>query len=74
MKVDLYFEHRDGSLTLLAEDIYQTDIWAHIKEFCDDYNFHIDYVRYWNTEDHMTTVYDVGSHTEFFLAKKRSGK
>lgn len=35
-----------------------------IRKFCDDHNFKIYYIRVWNESE--ATVFDVGSHTEFF--------
>ena len=35
-----------------------------IKRFCDNRNFEIYYIRIWNEDG--ATVFDVGSHTEFF--------
>ena len=44
----------------------------HIKKFCDERNFHIYYVRNWNTKVGETpmTCFDVGSHTEFFYTDR----
>ena len=36
-----------------------------IRAFCEERNFTIYYVRRWNRDG--KTVFDVGSHTEFFL-------
>ena len=36
-----------------------------IASFCAERNFKIYYTRIWNQNN--TTVFDVGSHTEFFL-------
>lgn len=38
--------------------------FAKMNEFCDERNFKIYYVRSWNEPGR--TVFDVGSHTEFF--------
>lgn len=35
-----------------------------IHAFCAEHNFKIYYSRIWNRDD--TTIFDVGSHTEFF--------
>lgn len=37
---------------------------ALINAFCEDRSFRIYYTRIWNRDD--TTIFDVGSHTEFF--------
>ena len=41
-----------------------TEVNKIIKRFCDNRNFEIYYVRIWNEDG--VTVFDVGSHTEFF--------
>ncbi len=35
-----------------------------IRAFCTERNFRIYYTRIWNRDN--TTIFDVGSHTEFF--------
>lgn len=41
---------------------------SEIEAFCSERNFKIHYTRLWNTKqnDSDMTVFDVGSHTEFF--------
>lgn len=39
-----------------------------IQKFCEDRDFHIYYTRVW--KDNKITVFDVGSHTEFFHLKQ----
>lgn len=71
----LFFWDQFGSLRELAR--FDSSIPAEelscrvnmkIREFCDKHNFHIYYTRIWNdvVEGRQMTVFDVGSHDEFF--------
>lgn len=44
------------------EILNEVDLLIHA--FCADFNFKIHYIRFWNRDS--TTVFDVGSHSEFF--------
>ena len=64
-KRNLYFIRSNGEYKLLAENVNNSQARMKINQFLDKHNFKSYYVRYWNTAD--GTMYDVGSHTEFFL-------
>lgn len=61
----LYFENSYGKRRIIAEPETEEEAWNKIHEFCHERRFHIYYVRTWKAQD-SATVYDVGSHTEFF--------
>jgi hypothetical protein len=61
----LYFENSRGTRRIIAEPQDENEAWKEIHKFCEDRKFKIYYVREWRTPD-GATVYDVGSHTEFF--------
>lgn len=62
----LYFENSRSERRIIAEPQTLDDAWNEIKKFCDERNFKIYYVRTW-TEHSGLMIYDVGSHTEFFI-------
>lgn len=75
MKV--YFLASDGSERVIAESEDDLDQIASeryviqaIHAFCGERNFHIPYIRIWDTEHNgrQVTMFDVGSHTEFFFS------
>lgn len=61
----LYFENSRGQRRIIAEPETEEEAMKEIYKFCEDRNFHIYYVRTWQTPDGAKT-YDVGSHVEFF--------
>lgn len=63
----LYFQNRNGKERLIAEVKDGDDAYMKIKEFCNERGFKIYYTRCWKRDN--VVVYDVGSHTEFFLLK-----
>ena len=67
-KRNLYFEHKDGSLTLVAETIAEEEVYQRIKAYIMTLNpnYKIYYIRNWFNEDETVMTYDVGSYTEFF--------
>jgi len=66
MKYNVYFRHSSSKETLL-DTVEENDIYSVIKSFCDDHDFTIYYTRYWEKDGEKW--YDVGSHTEFFIAR-----
>lgn len=54
--------HNDG--TPKSDQEIMSEAQKLIHAFCDERNFKIYYVRVWNADG--KTVFDVGSHTEFF--------
>lgn len=66
----LYFRRSNGEKVVKALNVRKSEVGRTIKDIVGEMNpkFEIYYMRSWtNPEDHNTTVYDVGSHTEFFL-------
>lgn len=62
---NLYFIDSRGNYRILMANIEQHEVWLAIQVFLDKHNFKSYYTRTWETEE--GTMYDVGSHTEFFL-------
>lgn len=64
---NLYFIRSNGEKLLVEPNIKEDDVIKFIKKFVKEKNpdFEIYYIRSWETDE--GTMYDVGSHTEFFL-------
>lgn len=62
---NLYFKDSLGRYRLLHENVKQQEVSILIQCFLDEHNFKSYYTRQWDIEN--GTMYDVGSHTEFFL-------
>ena len=62
---NLYFKDSRGNYRLLHENVKETEVGTLIQIFLDEHNFKSYYTRSWETENGI--MYDVGSHTEFFL-------
>ena len=68
----LFFENSQGNRREIASNISREDCGKEIQKFIQDHNkgkpkdkkFHSYYTRTW--EENGETVFDVGSHTEFF--------
>lgn len=61
----LVFQNANGHERVVANVETTDDAYSEIKKFCRERDFHIYYTRIWQDEDGVT-VFDVGSHTEFF--------
>lgn len=69
----LYFQRSNGKEVLIKENLAENDVGKAIIAAVAEMNpnYKIYYTRHWtSTEDPRTIVYDVGSHTEFFLYQK----
>lgn len=64
----LYFKNSQGNKRIIAEPKTEEDALGVIQKFCDERNFKIYYMRWWDKDGVRT--YDVGSHSEFFLLEK----
>lgn len=64
-KRNLYFIDSRGCYRMLFENVTESEIHILIQHFLDEHDFKSYYTRSWNTDE--GTMYDVGSHTEFFL-------
>ena len=62
---NLYFINSRGEYRLLKENITEADVFITIAEFLKEHNYKSYYIRTWGTDGGV--MYDVGSHTEFFL-------
>lgn len=64
---NLYFIRSNGERILVEPKIKEDNTIKFIKKFVKEKNpnFEIYYIRSWKTEEGI--MYDVGSHTEFFL-------
>lgn len=65
--MNLIFIHSDGSESLITKTATEDNVLTKIKEFVAELNpnYKIYYIR--TLENKRGTMYDVGSHTEFFL-------
>ena len=61
----LYFQNSRGVERLIAEPSNREEVVKEINKFLDDHNYKSYYTRVW--EDDGRLVFDVGSHTEFFI-------
>lgn len=64
---NLYFIRSNGEKRLVRENIDPETAMGYINEYTHSLNpnYKIYYVRSWESEE--GTMYDIGSHTEFFL-------
>ncbi len=58
--------HKPGGYPKSNQEI-KTEAMRFIRGFCDERGFKIHYIRTWNRDGE--TVFDVGSHTEFFILR-----
>jgi len=74
----LYFKGINGKMRKIAkiaggksDSEIREDIFAEIRNFCEEHDYAVDYIRMWNTEKNgkPMTIFDAGSHTEFFYAE-----
>lgn len=61
---DLYFEHSDGSYSLLLKDCTKHEAGKKIANFLHEHGYKAPYIRSWDKDGVMT--FDCASHTEFF--------
>ena len=61
----LIFQNSRGEERVIAEPTNREEISKEINKFLDDHNFKSYYTRIW--EENGRLIYDVGSHTEFFI-------
>ena len=61
----LIFQNSRGEERVIAEPTNREEIGKEIDKFLDDHNFKSYYTRVW--EENGRLIYDVGSHTEFFI-------
>lgn len=63
----LYFQHSNRTVSLVSSEATDENVFKIINQDVKRRNpkFEIYYIRRWNIKDH--TIYDVGSHTEFYI-------
>ena len=66
----LYFQNSRGIEHLIAEPLNKEEVNKEIDKFLDDHNFKSYYSRVWKADGRL--VFDVGSHTEFFILEGMS--
>lgn len=64
----LYFENSYGKERLIAEVQNEEEAFKEIHKFLDDHNYKSYYTRTW-MRNNNEKVYDVGSHSEFFVCR-----
>lgn len=70
----LYFENSYSKRRVIGHATDENGISKLIKEFLDDHNYKSYYTRTWiNENDNKEKIYDVGSHSEFFIAYNPDG-
>lgn len=67
--MNLYFIRSNGEKRLVRENAEEKTVLSDIHSYVNNVNptYKIYYTRSWYSEDHKGIMYDVGSHTEFFL-------
>ena len=68
--MNLYFLDSRDNKRLVKENVESENAMSYITQFINNLNptYKIHYYRTWETKD--GTMYDVGSHSEFFLLGK----
>lgn len=72
---DLYFENSNRILKYICEVFDYDNAVDIIKNYCNERNFKVYYVRSWHSKDRANDpiiVIDVGSHTEFFILYEKN--
>lgn len=63
----LYFQNSNGKEKLIAEVHSEDEAYQKIKEFCEERDFKIYYVRTWEHND--VKYFDVGSWSELMVLR-----
>ena len=66
----LFFQNSRGKERVIAETSNREEVNKEIDKFLDAHNFKSYYTRVW--EENGRLIFDVGSHTEFFLLEGMS--
>ena len=70
----LYFKNSSGVRREIGRGAAEKDIFKIIHQFLDEHNFKSYYTRSWiSSSNELEKVYDVGSHTEFFICYNPNG-
>lgn len=63
---NLYFINSMGNWRMIARNVNREKAVKVMHKFCEERGFQIHYTRIW--EENSDVWFDVGSHTEFFVA------
>lgn len=70
----LYFENSREERRIIGRATDENGIYKLINDFLDDHNYKSYYTRTWvNENDNKEKIYDVGSHSEFFIVYNEKG-
>lgn len=70
----LYFKNSLGQRREIGQGKSEQEIFQIINKFLEEHNFTSYYTRSWlNPSNKLEKVYDVGSHTEFFICYNPNG-
>ena len=70
----LYFENSQGKRREIGKPKTEKEAFKIIHQFLDDHNYKSYYTRTWlNQENLKEKIYDVGSHSEFFICYNPKG-
>jgi len=70
----LYFENTFGFRRVIAEPLDEREAYAAINAFLKEHNYKSYYTRSWINESNLNEkIYDVGSHSEFFICYNSNG-
>ena len=64
----LYFQNSLGKERVIAEVENENEAFKEIHKFLDEHNYKSYYTRTW-MRNKYEKVYDVGSHSEFFICR-----
>lgn len=66
----LFFQNSKGKERLIAEPSNREEVNKEIDKFLDEHKFKSNYTRVWEEDGRL--IFDVGSHTEFFILEGMS--
>ena len=70
----LYFENSQGKRRKIGKPKTEKEAFKIIHQFLDDHNYKSYYTRTWlNPDNEIEKIYDVGSHSEFFICYNPKG-
>ena len=70
----IYFENSYNQRRIIGYAAAENEVYKIIKEFLDNHNYKSYYTRTWlNENDNKEKIYDVGSHSEFFICYNPGG-
>lgn len=70
----LYFKSSNGERREIGRGKSEKEIFQIINQFLEEHHFTSYYTRIWiNPKNPLEKVYDVGSHTEFFICYNPEG-